>query len=464
MITTTCQADDGHQYEFSLATLGHGGQGTVHTGRRRADRRAVAIKRIVGGAMRGPDANRELQIALKLGQQAPGHLLAPLTWSVAGDDLLLVMPLADRSLADELAGLRYGLAEESQLVVLRDITSGLSELQTAGIVHRDLKPGNVLLYDGRWRLADFGMSRDLDARTATNTFRYGGTMPYLAPERWRGQPATHKSDLYALGCIAHELATGSRPFLGVEPAELQDQHLHAPPSDTPASPALARLILRLLDKDPARRPQDADAVLAALPGANGLPGGLAEAALKLAQRRRRQTVEQSQMASGVEARAAERRQALADLEDICASAAGRMRQDLPDLRWDNHGDVQRFHFDGIHLDLVLWMQTMPSGNEDLILAGEVSAVANHGHQRLANLICEADGDRQHWYLDTFVRHPLARTSDLRPTGLRWDDFIQHYDAVRQLGEHHTWQRRRKTLSADLILAILIDLLTEEAQA
>lgn len=86
MATTTFQADNGTEYESSPATLGGGGQGTVQVGRRRPDGGAVAIKRIVNGAARGSDANRELQIALRLGQQPPQRLLAPLTWAVGEED------------------------------------------------------------------------------------------------------------------------------------------------------------------------------------------------------------------------------------------------------------------------------------------------------------------------------------------------------------------------------------------
>lgn len=218
-ITSTFQADDGHEYEISSDTLGVGAQGAVRRGRRGADDRPVAIKRITNGAGRGPEANRELQIALKLHRQDSQHLLVPLSWAIDDVDLLLVMPLADRSLATELADHQNGLAEDALLPVLRDITTGLVELHAAGIVHRDLKPDNVLLYDGRWCVADFGISRDLDVRTATVTFQGVGTVPYVAPERWRSQPATRKSDLYALGCIAYELATGHTVFTGDQDAQ-----------------------------------------------------------------------------------------------------------------------------------------------------------------------------------------------------------------------------------------------------
>lgn len=286
-ITSTFQADDGHEYEILSDSLGAGAQGTVRRGRRVADDRPVAI------AGRGPEANRELQIALKLHWQDSQHLLVPLTWAIDGADLLLVMPLADHGLAVERASHENGLAEDALLPVLRDITSGLAELHAAGIVHRDLKPDNVLFYEGRWCVADFGISRDLDVRTATLTFKDHGTAPYVAPERWRAQPATHKSDLYALGGIAHELATGHTVFTGDQDTQ-RHHHLHTPPPAAPVGPALARWISRLLDKDPARRPQDPAAALTTLPQAPAAPGRLAAAAWRAQQVRSQHAATQGQ--------------------------------------------------------------------------------------------------------------------------------------------------------------------------
>jgi serine/threonine protein kinase len=130
-ITSTFQADDGHKYEILSDSLGAGAQGAVRRGRRSADGRPVAIKRITDGAGRGPQANRELQIALKLHQHDSQHLLAPLAWAIDGADLLLVMPLADHSLAAELGRHPDGMAEDVLLQVLRDIASGLVEPHTA---------------------------------------------------------------------------------------------------------------------------------------------------------------------------------------------------------------------------------------------------------------------------------------------------------------------------------------------
>lgn len=418
----------------------------------------MAIKRITGGAGRGPEANRELQIALKLRQQDSQHLLVPLTWTIDGADLLLVMPLADHSLAAELAGHENGLAEEALPPVLRDITSGLVELHAAGIVHRDLKPDNVLLYDGRWCVADFGISRDLDMRTATVTFQGAGTVPYVAPERWRAQPATHKSDLYALGCIAYELATGHTVFTGDLDTQ-RNHHLHTQPPAAEVGPTLARWISRLLDKDPARRPQDPAAALAALPQAPAAPGRLAAAAWRAQQARNQRAATQGQALTATEGAAAERRQALADLVDLCASVDEQARRDIPDLRWDDHGDIQRFTVDDVRLEFILWRTIQD--RDGLILLGEVSTVARGARlcARLcvANIVCERSGDRLQWFLDTVTRNAFAGIVET-PAGFSGAaEFFTHYDTFRQ-GGLHAWERQRQPLTPDAVTNLLGDAL------
>jgi hypothetical protein len=393
-----------------------------------------------------------------LGEASRQYLLAPLAWAVDGVDLLLVMPLAERSLADELAEHPQGLAEDYAATILRDITTGLVELRAAEIVHRDLKPANVLFLDGRWHVADFGMSRDLDVSTATRTFTYGGTLLYWAPERWRGLPATYKTDLYGLGCIGYELVTGHLPFPGPDAARLQHQHLQVQPPSLPAGPVLARWIMRLLDKDPDARHQDAQAALAALPAGATVPGPLAAAGLQRAQRRQQQAVAQASTNATIDAIVSQRRQALADLGDICATAADSARQQLPDVTFSTHGGSYRFTIDDVELAFIVWQ---PFGDyHGAILAGEVSTVAGDRRRCAANIVCEKDdADRLNWYFETFTPNAVAGIVEA-PAGFDHDTtYFEHYGYF-QHGGIHAWERQRQPLSADLIVGVLAGLLQE----
>ncbi|MER5475252.1 serine/threonine-protein kinase [Streptomyces sp. NPDC002685] len=192
------------------------------------------------------------------------------------DQWVLVMPRAEKSLRDHLQD--HGrLPLNEAVAVLSDVAEALADLKDREIVHRDLKPENILLLGGRWCLADFGIARYAEATTANCTFKFHGTLAYMAPERWNNQRATSASDIYALGILAYELLEGTPPFTGPYEHDFQDQHLHGtlPPLAT-APPLLAALITECLYKAPQARPAAGNvfARLGRIPAA-ALSGGLA---------------------------------------------------------------------------------------------------------------------------------------------------------------------------------------------
>jgi serine/threonine protein kinase/tetratricopeptide (TPR) repeat protein len=153
--------------------------------------------------------------------------------------------------------------------ILLTLLSALGHAHARGIIHRDLKPGNVLVCavdDPRpgLKLSDFGLARRVDALERSGSVEpVRGTLHYMAPEqcqgRWRDQgPWT---DLYALGCIAYQLATGRPPFRGASGDALMNAHLHEPPPALPPRRGLpdgyAEWVGRLLAKAPEDRPQRA---------------------------------------------------------------------------------------------------------------------------------------------------------------------------------------------------------------
>ncbi len=136
-----------------------------------------------------------------------------------------------------------------------------------GVVHRDLKPSNLMLAtDGKVKLTDFGIAKDLDATALTGTGRTLGTAAYMAPEQIRGTPpVSHKTDLYALGVVLYQLLVGKPPFEGSTPVVLMHSHLNEPAPRPSARiheipKVLDELIVTLMAKLPADRPWDAAAV------------------------------------------------------------------------------------------------------------------------------------------------------------------------------------------------------------
>ena len=144
---------------------------------------------------------------------------------------------------------------------------GLGVAHEARVVHRDVKPPNILIRpDGVVKLTDFGIARALDASGHTRVGEMLGTPNYISPEQAKGEVATGASDLYALGVVAHEMLSGTRPFDRGTPIATAMSHVNEPPpplgDDVPDD--LRAVVEHLLQKDPLDRPANAAAVAVAL--------------------------------------------------------------------------------------------------------------------------------------------------------------------------------------------------------
>lgn len=176
---------------------------------------------------------------------------------------VLVMPRAEKSLAQHLEEAHGPLGLSEVVSILSDIATALSDIDGT-VVHRDLKPQNVLLLDGTWCVADFGIARYAEATTAEDTRKFSLTPPYGAPEQWKSERATSATDIYAFGVIAFQLLSGAPPFDGPDLASYREQHLTAsPPPLTTGTARLQTLIEECLYKAPEARP-NATNVLARL--------------------------------------------------------------------------------------------------------------------------------------------------------------------------------------------------------
>jgi serine/threonine protein kinase/Tfp pilus assembly protein PilF len=172
-----------------------------------------------------------------------------------------------QNLAQMLPG--EGLPLDRLLELAIPITDALSAAHDTGIVHRDLKPENIMVNDqGQVKILDFGLAklRETDAasldQTLTQEGMVFGTVPYMSPEQVQGQAADTRSDIFSLGVILYEMATGQRPFKGESSAHVISSILR----DTPISVTdlkadlpnhLGRLVRHCLEKDPERRYQTA---------------------------------------------------------------------------------------------------------------------------------------------------------------------------------------------------------------
>jgi serine/threonine-protein kinase len=170
------------------------------------------------------------------------------------------------------------LPRAKALQLARQLCAGLAAAHEQGIVHRDLKPANVMI-DGRGqaRLTDFGIASATDVLAGEEASV--GTPAYMAPEQLEGRGATVKSDLWSLGLVLHELFTGrrvERSGPGGRTLGLRRESGARATREDELDPAIAGVIERCLDPDPAKRPVSALAVAAALPGLDPLAAALAE--------------------------------------------------------------------------------------------------------------------------------------------------------------------------------------------
>jgi tetratricopeptide (TPR) repeat protein len=164
----------------------------------------------------------------------------------------------------------HKLSIEQAVKIATETCLGLEFSHEKGIIHRDLKPGNVwLAEDGRAMIGDFGLAVAVDRSRLTQAGMMVGTVNYMPPEQAMGGEISPRSDLYSLGAMLYEMVCGRPPFVGDESVAIIGQHLNTPPvapswhrPDCP--PWLEALILRLLEKDPERRPTSATEVREAL--------------------------------------------------------------------------------------------------------------------------------------------------------------------------------------------------------
>ena len=184
-----------------------------------------------------------------------------------GDQVGLWMELVSGRTLEALLSDRAPCGVAEALQIAGQLCSAVAAVHEAGLLHRDIKATNVIrAEDGRIVLMDFGTGRDADDQAA---FDLTGTPLYLAPEVFRGEPATVRSDVYSLGVLLYRLVTGTYPVNGTTIGEVRHAHelsrrenLASVRRDLPA--ALVRVIERALDPDPSQRYQTAREMGAAL--------------------------------------------------------------------------------------------------------------------------------------------------------------------------------------------------------
>jgi len=257
-----------------LSRLGKGGMGEVYAAQDAKLNRRVALK-ILPADMTG---NAEWLERFRREAQAVAALNHPNIVTIhsveeADGVHFITLELVDGQTLDELIA-SGGMPGDTFFQIAIPLVDAVAAAHQRGIVHRDLKPSNVMVTtEGRVKVLDFGLAKlqaetTGDASTAladvnlTEEGKVLGTVAYMSPEQAEGRPLDHRTDVFSLGILLYEMATGSRPFQGRSPAELFASILRDPAplvselrTDLPSD--LAGVIEGCLEKDPADRLQTA---------------------------------------------------------------------------------------------------------------------------------------------------------------------------------------------------------------
>ena len=227
--------------------------------------REVVVKVLKPGPARDPVVrSRFLREARAASQVSHPRLVPVLEFGEADGSPWLSMPrLPGGTLSMIVKSGPLGLAETARLA--EDLAGALDALHAGGIVHRDVKPSNVLFDDrATAHLSDFGLAKDAAWTALTGDGAMLGTPHYAAPEVIAGEEATAASDIYSLGCVLWEAATGGPPFAGRSLFDVGLAHLTEQPPEPELPPEVGFALRSVLEKEPGRRPATAHAVAALL--------------------------------------------------------------------------------------------------------------------------------------------------------------------------------------------------------
>jgi eukaryotic-like serine/threonine-protein kinase len=257
--------------------VGEGGMGVVYRAHDDRLNRDVALKFLPADLDKDENARllliREARTASALNH--PNICTIYDVGDADGKSYIVMEFVQGRSLAEQIP--EAGLPAETVIRYGEQIADAMAHAHEHGVIHRDLKTPNVIIMPGgRVKVLDFGLAKHMtpseitlktqSISTLTSEGAIVGTMHYMAPELFRGEPADARSDIWALGVVLYEMANGKRPFRGRTSYELSSMILHdTPPALRENVPAGLRAVIEhCLAKEPAQRYQHASEVRAAL--------------------------------------------------------------------------------------------------------------------------------------------------------------------------------------------------------
>lgn len=257
------------RYEF-ITVIGAGGAGVIYKAKQKPLGRPVAVKMIHSHLVNVTALKRFLQEAKTISTMHHPNIISVHDFGVSEDNQpYMVMDYVEGTTLSDYIKKEGALEPEFAVNLAMQICDGLSHAHSHNVLHRDLKPNNVMLVplaagEHHLRVLDFGLAKlfaeDEQADHLTKTGETVGTPAYMSPEQVMGKKLSPRSDIYSLGCLMYHCLTGFVPFGGATKMETMLKQLNDPPPpfseyDIDVSERLEELVMQLLSKDPAGRPE-----------------------------------------------------------------------------------------------------------------------------------------------------------------------------------------------------------------
>jgi len=262
------------RYEIERV-LGQGGMASVYLATDQLLDRQVAIKLMKSGVVSRQNPGRFYREARTLAKMNHPNIVTLYNCGWYGEQAYLVMEYVDgtclNNILDRTASATPsdgGLTVETSFDIAIKVTNALSYAHQKGVVHRDIKPANIII-GNETKLMDFGIAGIRRDASSAIGGELSGTPMYMSPEQSLGKEVDERADLYSLGVVFYEMFTGRAPFSASDEMSITAQHIQV----TPVAPSLRNpeipqkidsLILRMLSKEPDKRPASADEVVALL--------------------------------------------------------------------------------------------------------------------------------------------------------------------------------------------------------
>lgn len=253
-----------------LSSLGTGGMAEVYKAEQVSLNRTVAIKKLKSSLSQNPEMlerfYREGKSTANLQHE---NIVQVYQMGKAGEEHYIVMEYVEgkdlKSILKASATIPWQIAG----LIIREVAKGLAFAHQRGYIHRDIKPGNIMVSQrGEVKIMDFGIVRRIDSEL-TKTGAFLGTPSYMSPEQLKGESITPGSDLFSLGVVFYEILAGEKPFRAESEASLIHKIVNEKPKSirklNPEVPwRMARIIKRLLNKNPKKRFESAEELAQAL--------------------------------------------------------------------------------------------------------------------------------------------------------------------------------------------------------